>query len=291
VSVAIGKYLALAAASLSLGLATAHAHEPWITLPDCRYVANLSNDGDSFHVRAGRKEYIFRLYFVDAAETETDLSERTEEQAQYFGIPPPLTLKVGEAAKEFTRKKLQQPFTVRTCRQDALGRSKRERFYAFVQVGKKDLGEELVANGLARLHGTPSQAPGLDSPEREWEKLRRLEHEARTQKVGGWGANYGRLNAQIQATPEKPEDSFEAFFHPRRVAPVPISTATTPLDNSGAKLDVNITTESELDHLPGIGAVLAARIIAARPFKSADDLRHVKGIGEKTYEKIRPHFN
>jgi competence protein ComEA len=54
---------------------------------------------------------------------------------------------------------------------------------------------------------------------------------------------------------------------------------------------VNAATESELDHLPGIGAVLAARIIAARPFKSADDLRHVKGIGEKTYEKIRPHFN
>jgi competence ComEA-like helix-hairpin-helix protein len=238
----------------------------------------------------GRREYIFRLYFVDAAETDTGLSERTEEQAQYFGIPPPLTLKVGEAAKEFTRKKLQQPFTVRTCRQDALGRSKRERFYAFVQVGKKDLGEELVTNGLARLHGTASQAPGLDSPEREWEKLRRLEHEARTQKVGGWGANHGRLNVQIQAAPEKPEDSFEAFFHPRRIAPALVSV-TQPLVNSGAKLNVNAATESELDHLPGIGAVLAARIISARPFKSADDLRHVKGIGEKTYEKIRPHFN
>jgi endonuclease YncB( thermonuclease family) len=186
VSVAIGKYLALAAASLSLGLATAHAHAPWITLPDCRYVPNPSNDGDSFHVRAGRKEYIFRLYFVDAAETESGLSERTEEQAEYFGITLPLTLKVGEAAKEFTRRKLQQPFTVRTCRQDALGRSKRERFYAFVQVEKKDLGEELVANGLARLHGTASQAPGLVSPEREWEELRRLEREAKTQKVGGW---------------------------------------------------------------------------------------------------------
>jgi hypothetical protein len=175
VSVAIGKWLALAVVWLSLGFATAHAHGPWVTLPDCRYVENPSNDGDSFHARVGYKEYIFRLYFVDAAETDTGLSERTEEQAQYFGITLPLTLKVGEAAKEFTRKKLQQPFTVHTCRQDALGRSKRERFYAFVQVGKKDLGEELVANGLARLHGTASQAPGLDSPEREWEKLRRLD--------------------------------------------------------------------------------------------------------------------
>ncbi|MEP6686468.1 MAG: helix-hairpin-helix domain-containing protein [Verrucomicrobiota bacterium] len=287
----IGKSLVLAAASLWLGVATVHAHEPWMTLTDCRYVPNLSNDGDSFHARVGRKEYIFRLYFVDAAETDTGLSERTEEQAQYFGITDELTLKVGEAAKEFTRKKLQQPFTVRTCRQDALGRSKLERFYAFVQVGKKDLGEELVANGLARLHGTASQAPGLDSPEREWEKLRRLEREARTQKVGGWGAMYGRLNAQVRTAPEKPEDSFEAFFHPRRVAVAPISTPQ-PLDNnSGAKLDVNAATADELDHLPGIGAVLAARIIAARPFKSADDLRRVKGIGAKKYVKLRPHFN
>jgi DNA uptake protein and related DNA-binding proteins len=188
------------------------------------------------------------------------------------------------------------------------------------------LGEELVANGLARLHGTASQAPGLDSPEREWEKLRRLERAAKAQKVGGWGANYGRLNAQIQATPEKPEDSFEAFFHPSRrlereasnqnpdaqtqtvpdrprdsfdaffhpkgVAPPSVaSTITSTAPGVATKLDINSATESELDSLPGIGAVLAARIIAARPFKSADDLRHVKGIGAKTYEKIRPHFN
>jgi competence ComEA-like helix-hairpin-helix protein len=285
----MGSWIALVAA-LSLGAVTADGHGPWITLPDCRYVPNESNDGDSFHARVGRKEYIFRLYFVDAAETDDGLSERTEEQAEYFGIPPTLALKVGEAAKEFTRRKLQQPFTVRTCRQDALGRSKRERFYAFVQVGKKDLGEELVANGLARLHGTASQAPGLDSPEREWEKLRRLEREARIQKVGRWGANYGRLHAQVQRAPEKPEDSFEAFFHPRRVASAPIS-ATPVSPNSGAKLDVNAATESELDHLPEIGPKRAAQIIAARPFKSADDLRRVKGIGAKTYEKIRPHFN
>jgi DNA uptake protein ComE-like DNA-binding protein len=36
--------------------------------------------------------------------------------------------------------------------------------------------------------------------------------------------------------------------------------------------------------------VLAARIIAARPFTTADDLRKVKGIGTKKYEKIRSYF-
>ncbi len=304
--VAIGKWFALVAASLCYSLAPAHAHGPWVTLQDCRYLPNPSNDGDSFHARVGRRQYIFRLYFVDAPETDAGLSERTEEQAEYFGVTPALALKVGEAAKEFTRKKLQQPFIVRTCRQDALGRSKLERFYAFVQVGTKDLGEELVANGLARLHGTASQAPGLDLPEREWEKLRRLEREAKAERVGGWGANYGRLNAQIQTKPEKPEDSFQAFFHPtaekprdsfdaffhsKQAAHPPVTSAVAPATDVGTKLDVNSATESELDSLPGIGPVLAARIIAARPFTSADDLRRVKGIGVKTYEKIRLHFN
>jgi DNA uptake protein ComE-like DNA-binding protein len=35
---------------------------------------------------------------------------------------------------------------------------------------------------------------------------------------------------------------------------------------------------------------MAARIIAARPFKSADDLKNVSGIGDKKYETIRPYF-
>ena len=47
------------------------------------------------------------------------------------------------------RAKLSHPFVVRTCKQDALGRSKMERFYAFVEVDHRDLGEELVANGLS----------------------------------------------------------------------------------------------------------------------------------------------
>ena len=33
---------------------------------------------------------------------------------------------------------------------------------------------------------------------------------------------------------------------------------------------MNTATETELDQLPGIGRVMVARIIAARPFKSAD---------------------
>ena len=52
------------------------------------------------------------------------------------------------------------------------------------------------------------------------------------------------------------------------------------------KLDVNAASLAELQNIPGIGPVVAQRIIEARPFKSADDLQRVKGIGAgKLYEK------
>ena len=56
------------------------------------------------------------------------------------------------------------------------------------------------------------------------------------------------------------------------------------------KIDINTATEKELKTIPGIGPVMAARIIAARPFQSAGDLKKVSGIGDKKYEAIRPYF-
>ena len=55
-------------------------------------------------------------------------------------------------------------------------------------------------------------------------------------------------------------------------------------------IDVNTATEKELTTVPGIGHVMAARLIAARPFRSADDLKKVSGIGDKKYAQIRPYF-
>ena len=63
----------------------------------------------------------------------------------------------------------------------------------------------------------------------------------------------------------------------------------TPAAESG-KLDVNNATRKELERLPGIGPVLAQRIIDARPMKSANDLQRVDGIGPKKYKEIRPFF-
>jgi competence protein ComEA len=55
-------------------------------------------------------------------------------------------------------------------------------------------------------------------------------------------------------------------------------------------LDLNAATASDLDALPGIGPVLAQRIVDWRTsngrFASVDQLREVTGIGEAKYQEL-----
>ncbi|HZW32786.1 MAG TPA: helix-hairpin-helix domain-containing protein, partial [Isosphaeraceae bacterium] len=54
------------------------------------------------------------------------------------------------------------------------------------------------------------------------------------------------------------------------------------------RINLNTATENELEALPGIGPVLARRIIAGRPYASVDELQRVREIGKKRLEEIRP---
>jgi competence ComEA-like helix-hairpin-helix protein len=305
----------IALALLQLAIVDLGARGPWVTLQNCHFLSKRANDGDSFHVSVNGKEYIFRLYFVDAPETTNEFRDRVEEQAQYFGIRVDQVVKVGEMAKKYTREKLSGPFTIRTCFQDALGRSRIGRSYAIVQTANGDLGEQLVENGLARIHGNQSSPEGITSARREWQKLTLLQQKAKREKVGAWGVNDGRMTARAQNLESaKGVDPFDEFFHPEKLAAQPIPPVTksdwpfpkltpgptfptlappspnVPDAPQNNKLDVNAASQAELENLPGVGPVMAQRIIAARPFNSADDLRAVKGIGDKKYEKIRPYF-
>ena len=57
---------------------------------------------------------------------------------------------------------------------------------------------------------------------------------------------------------------------------------------AGRLLNVNTATASELEALPGIGPVIARRIVEGRPYRSVQELERVKGIGRKRLEEIRP---
>jgi competence protein ComEA len=60
-----------------------------------------------------------------------------------------------------------------------------------------------------------------------------------------------------------------------------------------AALDLNTATVSDLEGLPGIGRSTAERIVEYRQkngaFKKIEELMNVKGIGEKSFLKLKAH--
>lgn len=73
----------------------------------------------------------------------------------------------------------------------------------------------------------------------------------------------------------------------------PRQTAPSPVLPHGP-VAVNSADADELDTLPGVGEVIAQRISEEReengPFYYPEDLMNVKGIGEKTLEKLLSHI-
>ena len=161
----------------------------WVMLPDCHYVPHPDNDGDSFRVRSGDKEFVFRLYFVDAPEPNLRYGERTREQSVYFGVTLDETLKAGAQVRDLVSETLKTPFTVWTRWGQAGGRGKEPRYYALVLVGDTGLDEILVGKGLAQPKGVRPNLPDGKKASAHVEKLSTLESEARKAKAGLWASS------------------------------------------------------------------------------------------------------
>lgn len=89
----------------------------------------------------------------------------------------------------------------------------------------------------------------------------------------------------------RPVADGEQLRVPVRSTPAGDHAATTPPGAwSDGVLDLNRATAAELEELPGIGPVLAERILAWRdehgPFPDAGALREVPGIGEATFQRL-----
>lgn len=67
---------------------------------------------------------------------------------------------------------------------------------------------------------------------------------------------------------------------------------TASTDSAGDRIDINTASAAELDELPGIGDVLARRIIEHRelngPFTSVDQLAEIDGISPRLVDRLRP---
>lgn len=87
--------------------------------------------------------------------------------------------------------------------------------------------------------------------------------------------------------------SFAIVSTPLFAAP-PAAPAPTPTQETAAVstlTNINTASVTEIEKLPGIGKKTAEAIVAYRTekgkFKVAKDLLKVKGIGPKTFEKIK----
>lgn len=83
--------------------------------------------------------------------------------------------------------------------------------------------------------------------------------------------------------------------HPGEAAARPVrpSTGAAPSEAraGGAVINLNEASEDQLVLLPGVGPSRATAIVNYRrrhPFKHVEDLQRIKGIGKKTFARLRP---
>ena len=199
----------------------------WTELEGVVFETDGYSDGDSFRAKRNSSKYMFRLYFVDAPETDDRFESRVLEQAAYFGVTKEEVMKAGEKAGEWMKELLgKETITVFTRYTDARGASDRKRYFAMVKVGDRWLSELLVEQGLARIYGMQVELPDGTSFKKYWRNLERLEKEAKERNRGLWGVASGTPPADPAAsgktTLKTPTAVFEAAPPHNMVGTLPV---------------------------------------------------------------------
>ena len=263
-----------------------------ITFRNCRLIATEWSDGDSFRVLFRDNSFhTLRLYGVDCFETSerhpTD-QRRLRSQRAYFGIAGSggnerssikSALMLGSAAKDRVAELLADPFTVHTAWADGRGHPHHKRYYAFItEATGRDLGRVLVREGLARAFGV-ARARGVGVNREEYRKrLGDEELAAASRRVGAWKlTDWESLPEERRVERVREEEE--------RLRALPLERAS---------LNPNTASKLELMRLPGVGEVIAMRIIEAREeeaYLAPLDLQRVVGIGKHTIEKMAPYLS
>jgi competence protein ComEA len=108
---------------------------------------------------------------------------------------------------------------------------------------------------------------------------------------------------QIPQTMQRPAVTHAASFSSDNasITTAPVVDPTIPpagvseahrVANRPQPVDLNRATAADFDQLPGVGPVLARRMVDYRKsvgrFHAVEDLRAVKGIGKKKLERLKP---
>ena len=277
------KCLLLTAVLIFAGISPSHAAELQ-KFSNAGLINNPSNDGDSFLVDAGGKLLHVRLYYVDCPETSAGSkndARRVREQTRYFGLSDSArAIYFGNEAKTFVEGILAKPFTLHTAFANAMGRSSKGRVYAFITTSDgNDLASILVENGFARTRGKGRKTPNGIPRNEMIARLRDMEISAMLKRTGIWSESNPERIAELRAKQRSEEEDLQEIQNQ-------VEKANSPK----GLLDLNNSGEKELQSIKGIGPVLAARIIAGRPYRSVDGLLKVKGIGTKKLKNIRLYF-
>lgn len=128
-------------------------------------------------------------------------------------------------------------------------------------------------------------------------------------RASAWLSPPGRLSVGIAVAEAAPLPSSASPSASLSATPAASASATPPLDtpapaegaDAGApspgiaadgKVILNLATEDDLRHLPGVGATRARAILALRArlkrFGRIEDLLKVKGLGRRSMARLRP---